>query len=257
MNLKINPELEIAPLVEQFQQEKKIRIDNFFTIESAEAISQCLKDYTSWHLAYSDEVGQPVRLDNNQLAELSEEQHQNIIKQLHQRATSNFQYIYKFHPLIDAIKAGTITENSLLYQIAIFLNSANFINFSRRLTKSNSIVKMDPQATLYESGHFLNLHDDMGDQRETEETSIRRYAVVLGFTKNWSVNWGGQTNFFASARNPHGEAWFPSFNSISIFQVPSLHSVSMIAPFAAKGRYSITGWLREDSSVTREDLEEV
>ena len=257
MNLKINPELELDQLADQFQAEKKIRIDNFLTVESAEMINQCLRDYTAWHLVYSDDVGQPVRLDNNQLAALSADEYQNITQQLHLRATSNYQYIYKFYPIIDAIKTGTVTENSQLYEIATFLNSAKFINFARRLTKSNSIVKMDPQATLYESGHFLNLHDDMGGQRDTEGGSVRRFAVVLGFTKNWSSNWGGETNFFSSAGSAKAEAWYPVFNSMTVFQVPSLHSVGMIMPFSGKGRYSVTGWLREDSSVLREDLEEV
>lgn len=254
MALQINPELDIEQIAADFQQHKKLRIDNFLTIESAEAILDCLKNYTAWHLAYSDANGQPVRFDSTQLEQLSEESLGKIKSELHQRATANYQYMYKFFPIVDAIKAGLITESSMLYQIAVFLNSAEFIKTARRITAVDTIVKMDPQATLYEQGHFLNMHDDMGDQRETEDTSIRRFAVVLGFTKNWSSNWGGQTNFYSQAGSAVAESWYPGFNALTVFQVPCLHSVGYVTPFAAKGRYSLTGWLRDDPMVVREDL---
>ena len=36
----------------------------------------------------------------------------------------------------------------------------------------------------------------------------------------------------------------PRFNSLNIFAVPQLHSVSVVAPFAGQTRMSVTGWLR-------------
>ena len=36
----------------------------------------------------------------------------------------------------------------------------------------------------------------------------------------------------------------PGFNTIHLFRVPQMHSVSYVAPFAAVPRYAITGWLR-------------
>ncbi|NND81135.1 MAG: hypothetical protein HKN50_01770 [Gammaproteobacteria bacterium] len=256
MNLQINPELDIEQIAANFQSQGKIRIDNFLTTESAESILDCLKNYTAWHLAYSDAQGQPVRLDSTQVAQLSQEQEQQIMTELHQRASANYQYMYKFFPIIDAIKDGLITDNSMLYEIATFLNNTAFIKTARQITGVNTLVKMDPQATLYERNHFLNMHDDMGDQRETEDSSVRRFAVVLGFTKNWSYNWGGQTNFFDGVGAAAAESWYPCFNSLTIFQVPRLHSVGYVTPFADKGRYSLTGWLRDDPTVIREDLED-
>ena len=258
MTLQINPEIDnnIDQIAAQFQLDGKLRINNFLTLESAETILDCLKNSTAWHLAYSDAIGQPVRLDSQQLEELSDQSLQDIKRELYQRATANYQYMYKFFPIIDAIKEGVITQSSTLYEIATFLNSAEFIKIGRRITGVDTIVKMDPQATLYERDHFLNIHGDMGDQRETEDSSVRRFAVVLGFTKNWSSNWGGQTNFYPAVGSPVAESWYPGFNTFSIFQVPRLHSVGYVTPFAAKGRYSLTGWLRDDPMVVREDLED-
>ena len=36
----------------------------------------------------------------------------------------------------------------------------------------------------------------------------------------------------------------PSFNTLNLLRVPTVHSVGIIAPFAALDRLSITGWLR-------------
>ena len=95
----------------------------------------------------------------------------------------------------------------------------------------------------------------MGDGRDYKGTSVRRYAVVLGFTKNWSVNWGGQTNFFDKAATSSCESWYPAFNTLSIFEVPTLHSVGHVNPMANDRRYAITGWLRDDPEVQRPDLD--
>jgi Rps23 Pro-64 3,4-dihydroxylase Tpa1-like proline 4-hydroxylase len=47
---------------------------------------------------------------------------------------------------------------------------------------------------------------------------------------------------FASRRH---KPWHnPRFNTLTLFAVPQLHSVSMVTKSAAFRRYSITGWLR-------------
>ena len=254
MNIELNPKLDLETLSAEFHEKEKLRIENIFTLESAEYILDYLKNGTSWHLVHSDEEGFPVRYGTNKLERLSEQDHQTMIKQLHQRATSGYQYIYKYFPIIDAIKAAALPESSMLFQIASFVNSAEFIGFARALTGTDSLVKVDPQATLYEPGHFLTMHDDSNYQRTGDANSTRRFAVVFGFTKNWSPNWGGQTSFFQSRHATHSESWYPGFNTLTIFKVPVLHCVNYVAPFAGKGRYSITGWLRDDPKIKREDL---
>ena len=156
--------------------------------------------------------------------------------------------------MVDVITAGRVTENSMLFDIATFLNSANFIQFARDITGNDALVKLDPHANLYEPSHFKNLHDDMRIDKNARDQSVRRYAVVLGFTKNWSVNWGGNMSFYPGPNPTSAESSYPGFNSLTIFEVPALHRVSMIMPFAAKGRYTITGWLREDPDIIRLDL---
>jgi Rps23 Pro-64 3,4-dihydroxylase Tpa1-like proline 4-hydroxylase len=66
-------------------------------------------------------------------------------------------------------------------------------------------------------------------------------------TPLWRADWGGLLNFFA--RDGHvAEAYTPTFNSLTIFRVPQVHSVGIVAPFAKYGRFSISGWLRAEGS---------
>jgi len=257
MKIEINPNLDVVALRDQFQQEQKLRIENFLTIESAEYILENLKNSTSWHMVHSDETGLPVRYGAEKYSQLTDEERKEIEQNLHRRATNNYQYMYRYFPIIDAIKAGALPESSMLFEAASFFNSTEFIGFGRALTEVNTLVKVDPQATLYESGHFLTTHDDSNYQRPAGDQSTRRFAVVLGFTKNWSANWGGQTSFFNRNNPAKTESWNPSFNVLTIFKVPVLHCVNFVTPFAGKGRYSITGWLRDDPTIKRPDLGDV
>jgi Rps23 Pro-64 3,4-dihydroxylase Tpa1-like proline 4-hydroxylase len=95
----------------------------------------------------------------------------------------------------------------------------------------------DAQATLYRSGHFLTAHDD-----NTPGTK-RLAAYVLSFTPVWRPEWGGLLEFLDDTSQVE-TGYVPGFNTIKLFRVPMTHYVSMVAPSAMSGRYSITGWLR-------------
>ncbi|MFQ3243829.1 MAG: SM-20-related protein [Arenicella sp.] len=254
MNISINPELDFEALKIQFEADKKLRINAFLKPDSARYISQKLINSTPWHLVHSDTDGLPVRYNAEEYAQLNQQQMDRIDNQLHKLAADHYQYKYKFFPIIDAIKAGTLAPSSMLYEVGNFVNSTEFIAFARAITGVDSLVKMDPQASLYESGDFLTMHDDSSYQRSANDQSTRRFAVVLGFTEKWSSNWGGQTSFYSEPNAIESISWNPGFNVLTIFQVPVQHSVNYVTPFAPSGRYSITGWLRDDPGVRRPDL---
>jgi SM-20-related protein len=254
MNIELNPKLDLADLKTGFSQQRKLRIENFLTESSADYVAHHLEKTTNWHLVHSDEQGLPVRFSDRDLADISPAVMEEIVKRLNHRAKTSYQYMYKFFPIIDAIRAQTLDPSSMLFRMANFLNGTEFIRFSRNLTDTHSIVKVDPQASLYETGHFLTTHDDSDYQRPKGDTSSRRFAIVLGFTRDWSWDWGGQTSFFENSNSPASVSWKPGFNVLTIFEVPVLHCVNYVAPFAGHGRYSITGWLRDDPAVSRPDL---
>lgn len=254
MNINLNPELKLDELSSEFRIHRKLRIENFFSEDSANYIHQSLIDKTPWHLVISNEKGLPTKYSPSDLEGLESKELERLYAQAYQRASTSYQYSYKFFPIIDALKSGEIGEDSMLFKIAAFLNGTDFLRFARQLTGNSQIVKTDPQATLYETGHFLTTHDDSNYQRAANDTSTREFAIVLGFTDQWSNDWGGQTSFFQSMDSNESTSWHPGYNVLSIFQVPTLHCVNYVTPFATKGRYSITGWLRSDPYVARPDL---
>ena len=254
MNICMNPELDFESLKARLATEKRLRINAFLTPESAQYIADNLRNSTPWHLVHSDSDGLPVRYNSKEYQQLDEQRKTAIDNQLHTLAADHYQYKYKFFPIIDAIKAGDLASDSMLFGIANFFNSTEFIGFARAITGVNSLVKMDPQGSLYEAGDFLTMHDDSNYQRSANDQSTRRFAVVLGLTEKWSSNWGGQTSFFSEPNTIESISWNPGFNVLTIFEVPVQHSVNYVTPFATSGRYSITGWLRDDPSVRRPDL---
>ena len=58
----------------------------------------------------------------------------------------------------------------------------------------------------------------------------------------WEKNWGGHLAFFDDNGNIN-EAFIPGFNTLNIFLIPQMHSVQLVAPFAAENRTSYLGWL--------------
>jgi len=71
----------------------------------------------------------------------------------------------------------------------------------------------------------------------------RHAAYVYNLTPAWRADWGGLLLFHGDDGNVT-RGLTPSFNALNIFAVPQPHSVSMVTPFAASRRYSVTGWLR-------------
>ncbi|MDB4511966.1 hypothetical protein N9060_00745 [Arenicella sp.] len=254
MSLKLNQNLDTAKLSADFKSSKRIRIENILEPSSAEGIFNCLKDFTAWELRYSGPDSEPIRVSHAELIEMSADKLKEIATAVYKRGANGYHYIHKYFPMVDLIMAGNVTDKSMLFDIATFLNSAEVIKLFRDVTTNNQLVKSDPSANLYEPSHFKNLHDDMRQDENIQDRSIKRYGFVFGFTKNWSVNWGGEMSYFAGPNPSTAETSYPVFNSLEIFAIPTLHRVSMIMPFAAKGRYTVTGWMREDPDIIRLDL---
>ena len=123
-----------------------------------------------------------------------------------------------------------------MHQMHHFMNSQGMLDFMRTLTGEQAIVKADSYASMYLPGHFLTTHEDLHDKHD------RVAAYVFSMNKKWEENWGGHLAFFDDNGNIN-EAFIPSFNTLNIFLVPQMHSVQLVAPFAAANRTSYLGWL--------------
>lgn len=236
ITLKLNSH-DIEALRDEYAREGVVRVENLFPSDVAEAIYQVLLRGTPWRVVHSDAQGSHKYYRGEEWHGLAPEQRQKTLQGVLQKARDGFAYLYSCYPMVDALLAGD-DPNWPLHELTEFLNSPEFMDFTKTITNEADVIKIDGQATLYAPGHFLNTHDDAGEIKE------RRVAYVMGFSKNWSRDWGGQLLFLDGDDVTCG--FSPSFNTLSLFKVPREHIVTQVTNFAGAGRYSVTGWLRTD-----------
>lgn len=237
MILSLNPDHDVSAYAREFAKDGMVRVENLFPPETAEAIYQTLQRSTPWRMVHSDATGKHKYYVPEIWQNMAPAERQSIVKNVLAQARDGFAYLYTCYPMIDAYIAGE-DPNWPLHAMTEFLNTPEMLDFTRTITNEPTAIKHDAQATLYGPGHFLNTHNDTGDDGE------RRAAYVMGFTKNWRVDWGGQLLFLDGEDTTSG--FSPSFNTLSLFKVPRQHIVTQVTNFAGAGRYSITGWLRDD-----------
>jgi Rps23 Pro-64 3,4-dihydroxylase Tpa1-like proline 4-hydroxylase len=124
-----------------------------------------------------------------------------------------------------------------LHSVFEYLNGEEMLSLIREITGNDELKSADAQYTRFTPGQFLTRHRDENTNEQ------RRFAYVLAFSQNWHPDWGGLLQFFEDDGTPR-DAWAPQFNSMSLFDVRHVHSVTFLAPFALEPRLSLTGWFR-------------
>ena len=231
----LNPALDADALAARFAAEGRLHIPDFLGQASAEGLLANLRQRQDWALIVNQD-DKSFDLDRKAQAALSDEQRQALDQAVHAGARYGFQFLYEAIRVPDAEEERQAMDDPLA-GFASFLSSPPVVDFLRRVTGKAAIDFADAQATAYGPGHFLTAHDDevAGKQRHA--------AYVFNLTPTWRVDWGGLLLF----HGPDGHVargFTPSFNALNLFAVPQPHSVSLVAPFAANRRYSVTGWLR-------------
>ena len=226
-------------LAADYSARGRIRIEPFLSADSAAALADHLRVRTDWRLALKGESDRVFEFDEPARAGMSGEQLR-ALEKLAAPDRPGFRYLYERIWAVDA-KNGREAD-TLLADFADFLGGETVLGLLRRITGANDVGFVDAQATRYAPGHFLTIHDD------AKQAHNRRAAYVLGLTEKWRTEWGGLLMF----HDPQGdveEAWRPRFNSLTLFSVPQLHSVSAVIPSAPSARYSVSGWLMPSPAV--------
>ncbi|MGE8143394.1 2OG-Fe(II) oxygenase [Novosphingobium sp. NPDC080210] len=232
---RINPRLDANRLHADFQTRGRIHIPDFLVLDDAERLLQFLKNSTAWHLVLNS--GSKVfELDRETQAALTPEQRSQLEQAAYAEARYGFQYCYETIRVADA-QSERAESGTLLDEFAQFLSSPSALAFLKTVVGDDSISFADAQGTAYGPGHFLTAHDDAVTGKN------RRAAFVFNLSQDWSFDWGGLLAFHERGSG-RAEVMVPCFNAINLFAVPQLHSVTMVAPFAPRRRYSVTGWLR-------------
>jgi len=228
--------LDVRAIAGVYAAVGRVHVRPIFTRETAESVYHSLTNEIQWQLQLND-GDKPISRDGASFEALSEADRARVMQAVYANAARGFQYIYNNFPISDLYEQG---QQRSLYVMRLyeFLTSPEFLEFARAVTGVRSIAVVDAQATLYRPGHFLTRHDDL------QHSKKRVAAYVLNFTPRWVADWGGVLQFIDGDGHV-AEGYTPVFNALNLFRVPQPHNVSLVAPFAQGGRYSITGWLRE------------
>ncbi|HWH17930.1 MAG TPA: 2OG-Fe(II) oxygenase family protein [Allosphingosinicella sp.] len=215
-----------------------MQIRPFLTEKSAERLLRHLRAREDWRLLVNQ--GEKLfELDRPAQQALTAAARQKLEAAIHKAAREQFQFCFETIRVPDdpGEREGDPTP---LAEFARFMSSPEVLEPLRRITGCGSIGFADAQATAYGPGHFLTGHDDNVTGKN------RHAAYVLSLASRWRPEWGGLLMFHRDDGNIE-EALTPCFNSLNLFKVPQLHSVSYVAPFVPYRRYAVTGWLRSSS----------
>ena len=236
MAIRLNPALDSAALARDYAIAKRLQVREFLEPDSANAVYDALRELP-WGLAYHD--GPTVhKLGPDQVAGLDGREAARIMAGIQERARAQYQFLYAFFPMLTTYTSSA-SPRFKIFDFFEFINTAPLLDFVRRLTGLDQIQWADAQPTWYKPGHFLKAHTD-------EDASTGRVAAyVMNLSPVWDRDWGGLLQFFDDNDNVE-EAFKPSFNTLNVFTVPQLHSVSMVANYVAAERLAVTGWFRID-----------
>jgi hypothetical protein len=225
----------IADAARRFARDRRVLIENVLREEDAARLHAAAASWTRWNLV--------TRIDSAHrdfnpagLAALPQDKAAVVQGLIDREARQGFQYLFETYALYDAARAGRLDDPDLGAAFA-FVRSPEFLELARTITGRSEIAYADAQLTRFRAGHYLARHDDAVDGKN------RVAAYVINLTRGWRADCGGQLQFLDG--DGHVErAYTPTFNALAMFEVPTPHAVSPVAPWVDGHRLSITGWLR-------------
>ena len=235
MAFSLSAALDPDAIAAQFGEHGYASIPGILPGEQAKRLHKAISSFTDWNLVFSDR-GRHIDLAATQLHSLSPQKRTDLQNAIYAQARNDFQYLYNNYPIFDAHRQGRNVDH-VLHKFYEWLDTEPFLEFARAVTGYDDITFVDAQATRYNPGHFLTTHDDSAEGKR------RRAAYIFNFTPDWRADWGG----FLQLLDEDGHirrGLRPTFNTLNIIAVPQTHSVSIVTPFAAGSRLSVTGWLR-------------
>lgn len=234
----LNPALDVEHLAAVFERDNAIQICDFLNFDHARALHQELSGSPEWRRVINggDKVFEiPVA----NYAALPSEDIRTLDATIMASAAHGFQFRYETIRVPDE-EAARLSSGRLLDAFAEALGSAPILDFLRVVGGDSDIVFADAQATRFAPGDFLTSHDDNVTGKN------RRFAYVLSLSEDWRAEWGGLLHFTDETDTTVSRSIVPRFNALSLFRIPRRHHVGCVAPYAAKPRISVTGWLRTE-----------
>lgn len=238
--LRLNPALDIARYADIYARDGRVQIPNIFEDAVADRLGEIIETSLPWALTFLGPDGKPVKVPVQDLQGQGAATLRPRVDEMIRRSGHDYGFIYFSFGMTSAFTAGQ-NPNHPIHPLTGFLMGDEFVDLGRKLTGNTAIKWADAQATLYRPGDFIGLHVDQSD-----ESVERAAAYTLGFTGRWRSDWGGQLLFHDPQTGDVTSGLIPRWNTLTVFKVPTLHSVAPVAPYAQGARLSVVGWFRSD-----------
>jgi len=236
----LNPELNWDILKQAFLSDGRVRIENVLASEYARDVQRCCLTQIPYDLIYHHNNTNQVKT-TAEMAAMGPEVQQQLQRDLYQMANKGVGFLYGGYRMEKEPGKTTYSESGAApapaRDLFNFVNSPDMLSFISFISGKPGLTEADGQYTRYGPGHYLTRHSD------NIVSERRQLAYVLGFTSKWHPDWGGLLQFFEPDGTPR-DAWSPEFNSLSLFDVKHIHSVTYVAPYASEPRLSLTGWFK-------------
>jgi len=230
----LNPNLDIDALASEYARDDRLRIENLLDPAFAERLhTACRDDVPYEFICHVD--GNNVVIPEEELRQMSRDEQNELQKQMVNEASRGVGFFYSGYQMVRAQTDTDDPKLAFLHSMFDFVNSEEMLSVIAAVTGQAGLVGADAHYTRYTPGQYLTRHKDV------VEREGRRIAYVMGFSKNWHPDWGGLLHFFEDDGTPR-DVWIPTFNSLVLFNVRHVHSVSYVTPFAKEQRLSLTGW---------------
>ncbi len=237
--MRLNPELDPAPFARAYAQQGYVQIPDILRREDAEAVTAILEGKMAWEFVFLDENQRGVVITEAQQRALGPAALNAMLAGVNARARNGLGLRYFGYTMTDALLRGRDRAHPI-HDLTRFIHGPDFLRFAVAVTGCQSAVRAEAQASYYNPGDFIGLHDDT-----SREVGNRLAAYTLGFTRRWRSDWGGQL-LFHDGKGDIERGLAPRWNTLTLFGVPRLHSVAPVAPYAGAPRISVVGWLRDD-----------
>lgn len=229
MSFSINQNLDLDKIAQDYSIDLRVRIDDLLPEDQARNLSQCLALLTSYRHAFvlGGNYGEATDEDLQALPAI---QRNNLISDIMKQAANGVGFWYERHAI-------TLDDKGLLGDLFNWLNSESLLETISKITGIKQYRSATAQATRYKRGDFLTRHQDIVTKEK------RKVAFVINLPPRWHPDWGGLLQFYELSGTPR-DAWNPDFNSLSLFDVSHVHSVTSISPFAPEPRLAVSGWFQ-------------
>jgi Rps23 Pro-64 3,4-dihydroxylase Tpa1-like proline 4-hydroxylase len=242
LSLQLNPKVDPERYAQAYAERRCVRIPDFFDEASAAALETVIAGLP-WRILLQDATTKNVVLTREEFTKLSPEKRREFDEGMRRRAAEGVGHLYLVYPMIEAAVQG-YDPGHPIHELTEFLNSRPMIEFARALIRLPAVSKVDAHASCFLPGHYLNRHVDDGLIKE------RKAAYTINFSREWRPDWGGMLLIYDEDDDVR-IGLRPRFNTLTVFDGLVPHSVTAIAPFAPKPRYTIAGWFRDDPPYRR------